>query len=405
MTGSVVYVIGTLDTKKTELRHAAACIAARGVQVRLVDVSTASHEGTADVTALEVAGHHPLGTQAIFDQPARGAAVSAMATALARYLSSRSDVAGVIGLGGSGNTSIVTAAMRALPVGIPKLMVSTMASGDVAPFVGETDIMMMYSVVDIAGLNAISRQVIANAANAIAAMALWRHTTFISSRAAVGLTMFGVTTPCVQRVQRALEGDVECLVFHATGAGGRSMEKLVDSGLLDTVIDVTTTEVADHLVGGILPCDEDRLGTIIRRKCPYVGSVGAVDMVNFGARETIPPRFAGRLFHIHNDQVTLMRTTANECRAIGNWIVDRLNRMEGPVRFVLPLQGLSALDRAGEPFHDPAADEALFDAIRNGWNAAPNRRLIEIDAHINDPAFSDELLRQFLSITPEVKCP
>ena len=404
MTRPVVYVIGTLDTKKTELRYAAACVATRGAQVRLVDVSTANHDGTADVTALEVARHHPLGAQAIFDQPARGAAVSAMATALGHYLSSRSDVGGVMGLGGSGNTSMVTAAMRALPVGIPKLMVSTMASGDIAPFVGETDIMMMYSVVDIAGLNAISRQVIANAANAIAAMALWRDTTSVSGRAAVGLTMFGVTTPCIQRLQRALESDGECLVFHATGTGGRSMEKLVDSGLLDAVIDVTTTEVADYLVGGVLPCNEDRLGAIIRRKRPYVGSVGAVDMVNFGARETVPQRFAGRLFHLHNDQVTLMRTTANECTAIGNWIVDRLNRMEGPVRFVLPLQGLSALDRAGEPFHDPAADEALFDAIRNGWNAASNRRLIEVDAHINDPAFSDELLKQFLSITPEVKC-
>jgi uncharacterized protein (UPF0261 family) len=210
--------------------------------------------------------------------------------------------------------------------------------------------------------------------------------------------MFGVTTPCITQIRTRIEKEFECFVFHATGTGGQSMEKLVDSGLLESVIDITTTEVADHLFGGILPCTEDRFSSIIRMKIPYVGSVGAVDMVNFGARDTVPKTFEGRKFHVHNPQVTLMRTTPGENRAIGTWIVERLNRMTGPVRFLLPLKGVSAIDAAGQPFHDAEADAALFAAIREGWVAARNRKLIEVDAHINEPAFAAEAVKQFKAI-------
>jgi uncharacterized protein (UPF0261 family) len=305
---------------------------------------------------------------------------------------------GVLGLGGGGNTSIVTAAMRALPIGVPKLMVSTMASGNVAPYVGPSDIAMMYAVTDIAGLNAISRQVIGNAAHAIAGMAAKRVPKSKQDKPGVGLTMFGVTTACVTQIRAALERNYECFVFHATGTGGQSMEKLADSGLLSAVIDITTTEIADYLCGGVLACTEDRFGAFIRTRIPYVGSVGALDMVNFGAHETIPGRFGGRRFHIHNPQVTLMRTTPEENQRIGEWIVARINRMEGPVRFLLPLRGVSGIDAPGQSFHDPDADDALFAAIREGWQSAKNRRLIEVDAHINDPAFAATAVNAFRDI-------
>ena len=393
-----VYIIGTLDTKEAELRYAKRRAEKAGAKVVLVDVSTTPSKAKADVSAREVARHHPKGEAAVLGLSDRGAAVGAMAEALSRFMVSRKDVGAVLGLGGSGNTVIVTTAMRALPVGVPKLMVSTVASGNVAPYVGPSDIAMMYAVVDVAGLNAISRKVIANAAHAAAGMALNSVKREKADKPGVGLTMFGVTTTCITQIRARIEKDFECFVFHATGTGGQSMEKLVDSGLLESVIDITTTEVADHLFGGILPCTEDRFGSIIRTKIPYVGSVGAVDMVNFGARETVPKTFEGRKFYIHNPQVTLMRTTPAENRAIGTWIVERLNRMTGPVRFLLPLKGVSAIDAAGQPFHDAEADAALFAAIREGWVAARNRKLVEVDAHINDPAFAAEAVKQFKAI-------
>lgn len=393
-----VYIIGTLDTKEAELRYAKRRAEKAGAKVVLVDVSTTPSKAKADVSAREVARHHPRGEAAVLGLADRGAAVGAMAEALSRYMVSRKDIGAVLGLGGSGNTVIVTTAMRALPVGIPKLMVSTVASGNVAPYVGPSDIAMMYAVVDVAGLNAISRKVIANAAHAAAGMALNPVKREKADKPGVGLTMFGVTTTCITQIRTRIEKDFECFVFHATGTGGQSMEKLVDSGLLESVIDITTTEVADHLFGGILPCTEDRFGSIIRTKIPYVGSVGAVDMVNFGARDTVPKTFEGRKFYIHNPQVTLMRTTPAENRAIGTWIVERLNRMTGPVRFLLPLKGVSAIDAAGQPFNDAEADAALFAAIREGWVAARNRKLVEVDANINDPAFAAEAVKQFKAI-------
>lgn len=393
-----VYIIGTLDTKEAELRYAKRRAEKAGAKVVLIDVSTTPSKAKADVSAREVARHHPKGEAAVLGLSDRGAAVGAMAEALSCFMVSRKDVGAVLGLGGSGNTVIVTTAMRALPVGVPKLMVSTVASGNVAPYVGPSDIAMMYAVVDVAGLNAISRKVIANAAHAAAGMALNSVKREKADKPGVGLTMFGVTTTCITQIRARIEKEFECFVFHATGTGGQSMEKLVDSGLLESVIDITTTEVADHLLGGILPCTEDRFGSIIRTKIPYVGSVGAVDMVNFGARDTVPKTFEGRKFYIHNPQVTLMRTTPAENRAIGTWIVERLNRMTGPVRFLLPLKGVSAIDAAGQPFHDAEADAALFAAIRESWVPARNRKLIEVDAHINDPAFAAEAVKQFKAI-------
>ncbi len=304
----------------------------------------------------------------------------------------------MLGLGGSGNTALVTEAMRSLPIGTPKLMVSTVASGNVSAYVGPNDIAMMYSVVDVAGLNAISRKVIGNAAHAAAGMAMNKVKASRADKPGVGMTMFGVTTACVTQIREKLDAEYDAYVFHATGTGGQSMEKLAESGLVQGVIDITTTEVPDFLVGGVFPCTADRFGAIIRTKLPYVGSVGAVDMVNFGARETVPAEFSKRNLYVHNAQVTLMRTTPEENKAIGEWIVARLNRMEGPVRFLLPLGGVSAIDVPGAPFHDPKADAALFEAIRSGWSKAGNRKLIEVDAAINDPKFAAEVVKQFQAI-------
>ena len=394
-----VYVIGTCDTKEAELRYAVERAGAAGAAVVLVDISTTPSTARADFTPEIVARYHPDGADAALGHADRGRAVAAMGEALTAFLLTRRDIGAVLGLGGGGNTSIVTTAMRELPIGVPKLMVSTMASGNVAPYVGPTDIAMMHAVADIAGLNAITRKVIGNAAHAAAGMALNQVPEVAAIKRAVGLTMFGVTTACIMQIRHLLESEAECFVFHATGTGGQCMEKLIDSGLLTAALDITTTEVADYLVGGVLPCTEDRFGAAIRRRIPFVGSVGAVDMVNFGARETVPAPFVGRNLYVHNPQVTLMRTTAEENRAIGRWIVARINGMAGPVRFLLPLGGVSAIDAPGKPFHDSAADAALFAAIRSGWIDAPNRRLVEVDAHINDPAFAEAAVQAFKEIT------
>lgn len=394
-----VYVVGTMDTKGAELRFAAERISAAGADPVLVDVGTQGVGEGADITASEVASHHPDGQGAVLGLADRGKAVSAMARALTLLLTSRRDIGAVLGLGGSGNTALVTEAMRALPIGVPKLMVSTVASGNTAPYVGPNDITMMYSVADIAGLNAISRKVIGNAAHAVVGMAMNAVPSSTSDKPGLGVTMFGVTTTCVTMVRELMEATHEVYVFHATGVGGQSMEKLADSGLVAGLLDVTTTEVPDLLVGGVFAATEDRFGSVIRTKLPYVGSVGAVDMVNFGARETVPAKFADRKFHVHNAQVTLMRTTLEENRQIGEFIVSRLNQMTGPVRFLLPLKGVSAIDAPGQPFHDPAADSALFDAIRSGWNDAANRELVELDLHINDPAFAAALVDNFRAIS------
>jgi uncharacterized protein (UPF0261 family) len=301
---------------------------------------------------------------------------------------------------------MVAPAMRALPVGVPKLIISTVASGNTARYVGPSDITMMYSVADVQGLNSITRKVLRNGANALAGMVRGeREHAKSAARAAgaaelpaIGLTMFGVTTPCVQQITDALEDEYDCLVFHATGIGGQSMEKLIDSGLITGVIDVTTTEICDMLVGGVFPASEDRFGAVIRTRMPYVGSCGALDMVNFGNIDSVPAQFANRNLYQHNPEVTLMRTTAEECTAIGRWIGERLNRMDSQVRFLLPEGGVSALDREGQPFHDAQADAALFAAIEATVHVTPNRQVIRLPHNINDPEFAAALVAAFREV-------
>jgi uncharacterized protein (UPF0261 family) len=392
-----VYVVGTADTKGAELRYLQALVEAAGVPAILVDVGIRAASVPVDVAAAEVAAQHPAGAAHVLAGDDRGHAVEAMGEAFARYIASRSDIAGIIGIGGGGGTSIVTAGLRRLPVGLPKLMVSTLAAGDVGQFVGASDIAMMYSVTDVAGLNGISRVVLGNAAHAIAGMAS-RTVPAVAARPAVGLTMFGVTTTCVTQVSGTLSRDYECLVFHATGTGGQSMERLAESGLLVGVIDVTTTEVCDLLIGGVLSAGPDRLGAIARSRIPYVGSAGALDMVNFWAMETVPERFRGRKLYRHNPNVTLMRTNVEENREIGAWIAAKLNACPGPVRFLIPEHGVSALDAPGQPFHDPEADAALFDAIENAIEKTSARRLLRLPLHINDPQFAAALVENFREI-------
>jgi uncharacterized protein (UPF0261 family) len=382
-----VYVVGTVDTKGDELHYLANAIRAAGMAAVLVDVGTGAPASGVDVSSGEVAAHGDPQLREAVASGERGTAVTAMGQAFAAFIRSRDDIAGVIGIGGGGGTSIVAAGLRELPIGVPKIIVSTLASGDTAPYVGVSDIVMMPSVTDLAGLNRISRVVLHNAAQAVAAMSS-RPLAANDGRPALGLTMFGVTTPCVTAIAAELKQDYDCLVFHATGTGGRTMEKLAGSGMLAGMLDITTTEIADLLLGGVLAAGEDRLDVIARTGLPYVGSVGALDMVNFWAPETIPARYRDRLFHRHNPNVTLMRTTAEECRRIGEWIGGKLSRCAGPVRFLIPAKGVSALDIEGGAFFDPAADEALFDAIERSVNWTGERRLIRLPLHINDPQFA-----------------
>ncbi len=397
-----VYVAGTCDTKGVELRYVCRLVREAGVSARLVDLSTLHAGAEADISAAEVAGWHPEGRHAVLTGD-RGQSVTAMAIAFERYMAARGDVAGLLGLGGSGGTALVTPAMRALPIGVPKLMVSTVASGNVSAYVGSSDIAMLYAVADLAGLNRLSRVILANAAWAMAGMVLnaARRSTAEAVQAelpALGISMFGVTTACVNQLVAALHDRYECLVFHANGAGGRTMEKLAESGLLHAVLDVTTTEVCDLLMGGVFPCSEDRFGAVARRRLPYLGSCGALDMVNFGALDQVPAQYRDRTLYIHNPQVTLMRTTPAENVRVGRWIGERLNRCDGPVRFLLPEQGVSALDAAGMPFHDPDADAALFETIEATVRQTERRRLIRLPCHINDPGFVQVMLEQFRAV-------
>jgi uncharacterized protein (UPF0261 family)/ABC-type branched-subunit amino acid transport system ATPase component len=391
------YVAGTFDTKGRELLYLRQCLEKLGLRVVTVDLATSGKPSTAHVHPREVARHHPHGEAAVFTGD-RGSATAAMALAFAVFVQGRRDLAGIISAGGSGGTSMATQAMRALPIGLPKMMVSTMASGDTRPYVGPSDICMMYSVTDVQGINRISEQVLANAAHALAGMIAHPLTASASAKPALGLTMFGVTTPCVQAVTRRLGDEYDCLVFHATGVGGQSMEKLADAGQLAGVIDVSTTEIADEIGGGVLSAGPSRLDVFARRALPYVGSCGALDMINFGAWETVPERFRGRKLYRHNSTVTLMRTTVDECRAIGEFIAAKLNAMQGPVRFLIPEGGVSAIDKPGQPFHDPQADGALFAAIEAGWRANSDHRLQRLPLHLNDEAFADALVAAWRDI-------
>jgi uncharacterized protein (UPF0261 family) len=411
MSPSTILLIGTLDTKGQEYAFVRDRIRAAGHDVLVMDIGITSDPDpalsmTPDVSAAVVAHAGGGDLAAMRARADRGSAVDIMqkgACALVPSLYASGRFHAVLGLGGGGGTTMITAAMRTLPVGVPKLMVSTMASGNTAPYVDVKDITLMYSVVDIAGLNPLSRRILANAAGAISGMTSARQleaevTSDRPDRPLLAATMFGVTTPCVTMVRERLEkAGYDVLVFHATGTGGRAMEGLIEDGYFAGVVDITTTEWCDEVVGGVLTAGPDRLGAAARKGLPQVVSVGALDMVNFGGIETVPEKFRDRTIYKHNATVTLMRTTPDECAAIGLRIAEQLQRAQGPVVLMLPLRGVSAIDAEGKPFADPEADRVLFDTLR-AHATAPHIRVEEIDAHINDPAFAEAIAARMLEL-------
>ncbi|GAB2837238.1 Tm-1-like ATP-binding domain-containing protein [Actinoallomurus bryophytorum] len=392
---ATVVLVGTLDTKEQEYRWLRDQLVDAGCEVTVVDAGTFSDDtGLADVGARAVAEAAGADLDALREAGDRGAAMEAMATGAARTvreLYERGALHAVLAVGGSGGSAVASRALRGLPIGVPKLLVSTMASGDVGPYVGEADVTLMYSVVDISGLNSISRAVLGNAAAAAAGMALRYErgagTAEQDERPLIGASMFGVTTPAVDEAREHLTGlGYEVIVFHATGSGGRAMEALAESGMLAGVLDLTTTELADDLVGGVLSAGPHRLEAAGRRGIPQVVSVGALDMVNFGPRDSVPGRFADRLLYVHNPTVTLMRTTREEMATLGARVAEKVAGAAGPVEVFLPVRGVSAIDVAGGPFEDAEADAACFQAITEGL-AGGRVAVHEIDAAINDPGF------------------
>ena len=389
------WVVGTFDTKADELNYMASLLRAAGVAVVTVDIGTRS-QAAADIPSHTVAQHHPRGAAAVFAATDRGVAVSAMSEALCALVRERlaaGQITGMLGAGGSGGSAMIAPAMRLLPIGRPKLLVSTMAAGNMAPYVDVVDMTSVYPVTDIAGLNRLSRTILANAAHAMAGMLLHAVPSVGpgDDKPAIGLTMFGVTTPCVQAVRALLADSFDAQIFHANGPGGRTLESLAAAGMLQAVVDITTTEVGQHLAGGICDAGPNRLDAAARHGLPWVGSVGALDMINWGAPETIPAQHSGRRFHRHNANITLMRSTADELIAAGLRIAEQLNRSAGPVRLLLPLHGLSMLDAPGQPFHDPAADAALFDTLQRAFVASATHQIQMLPLHINDPLFASAL--------------
>lgn len=401
-TPPTAWVVGTFDTKAAELNYLAGLLRAAGVRVVTVDIGTRSAPGVADIEATTVARHHPRGGAAVFEPADRGEAVIAMGDALGVLVRERfaaGEMQAMLGVGGSGGSSMIAPAMRLLPIGVPKLLVSTMAAGDVSAYVGVVDMALMYPVTDIAGLNRLSRTILANAAHALAGML--QHRAPVDDGAdkpAIGLTMFGVTTPCVQAVRELLKDDFDTQVFHANGAGGRTLEALAAAGMLRAVVDITTTEVGQHLAGGVCDAGPDRLDAAARHGLPWVGSVGALDMINWGAPATIPARHQGRRFHVHNANVTLMRSNAQELEAAAERMAEQLNRASGPVRLLLPLGGLSMIDAPGQAFHDPAADAVLFDTLERRFITTATHRLLKLPQHINDPAFAAAVADQLRAV-------
>lgn len=395
-----VLLIGTLDTKGDEFAFARDLIMARGHDVLVMDVGVMEHGLSADIaasTVAEAAGADICRLREAHDRGAALATMTAGARALATALQAEGKFQAILSFGGSGGTAIATAAMQALPVGLPKVMVSTMASGDVSGYVGVSDIAILNSVVDIAGLNRISRQVLGNAVGAICGM-VEQTLQIDDQKPLIAATMFGVTTPFVTEVRNHLEdADYEVLVFHATGSGGKAMEALISHGFIDGVADLTTTEWCDELVGGVLAAGPTRMDAAAKTGTPQVVSLGALDMVNFGARDTIPARFKDRTFYIHNAQVTLMRTTVEECKTIGEIIAAKLNQATGPVSLFVPLKGVSMIDDIGQPFYGPEEDAALFNSIKQNLDTNVVE-LIELDMHINDPAFARAVSNRLLEL-------
>lgn len=393
-----IILLGTFDTKGVEFQFVRDLLRAHGLNTLAIDAGVTGPPYFApDVPRENVFAAAGTTLTAVLKANDRGKAVELAAQGAAKLVADicrQGKVDGILGLGGSAGTTIGTAAMRALPFGVPKVMVSTLASGQVKSFVGVRDIAMMYSVVDISGINRISRTVLANAANAIAGMVKGRSAlTPLPPREEPGekplitATMFGVTTPCVEAARKQVEATgYEVLVFHATGTGGMTMESFIRDGIIEGVLDITTTELADELVGGILSAGKDRLTAAAQRGIPQVISVGALDMVNFGPRDTVPDKFKDRRFYQHNSNVTLMRTTPEENDKLGKEIAEKASAAKGPTAVLLPLKGVSAIDREGQAFWWPQADRALFQSIRN-W-VGPQVNLIELDSHINEAGFA-----------------
>ena len=400
MAETTVVLVGTLDTKGREYAFLRERLQAAGLATILVDAGIMGPPLVEpDIGREQVAAAAGADVEALRAAGDRGQAVLAMArgaTAVIAGLYAEGRCQGVLAAGGSGNTSIAAEAMQALPIGVPKLIVSTIAAGDTRPIVGASDIMLAASVVDVAGINSISARILANAAAAMAGMALAPAVELGESRPLVAASMFGVTTPCVTHAAEALDGlGYEVLTFHMTGTGGRSMEALIAGGFITGVLDTTTTELCDELVGGVLGAGPDRLTAAGRAGVPQVVSLGALDMVNFGPRETVPAKFEGRNLYVHNAQVTLMRTTPEECAQLGEEVARKLSAATGPVALFVPLGGISMIATPGGPFYDAAADEALFAAVRA--NAGPNVELVEMDTDINDPAFADAMVARLHS--------
>ncbi|MBW3622005.1 MAG: Tm-1-like ATP-binding domain-containing protein [Armatimonadetes bacterium] len=400
-----VAVVGTLDTKGQEFAFLCEVIREQGCTPLLLDCGVMGEPFlTPDLPREEIARAAGEVAADLRSRGDRGAAVEAMARGAAqivRQLYEDGKIQGIVSLGGSAGTTIGTAAMRALPFGVPKLMVSTLASGNTEPYVGTRDVTMMYSVVDIAGINRVSREVIRNAGGAICGMVKARaQAAPQEDRPILTATMFGVTTPCVTRAREKLEAaGYEVLVFHATGTGGRAMEDLIRDGLITGVLDVTTTELADELVGGVFSAGPDRLEIAGEKGIPQVVAPGALDMVNFGPMESVPERFRDRRLYVHNPTVTLMRTTPDEMADLGKIIAGKLNAANGPVTFFLPLRGVSAIDRTGQPFDGPEADEAFRSALKS--HLSDRVKLVEVDSNINDPEFADAMVEELLHYLKE----
>lgn len=392
----VALLIATLDTKGMEAAFTAEQLRRRGIDVLLMDAGVYDPIVTADLPAGQVAAASPEGSlERLRAANDRGEAVQAMAcgaAVLARRLFDAGEIQGILSIGGSAGTGIGTAAMRMLPLGIPKVMISTLASGDTRPFVQSSDICMLHSVVDVAGLNRISRTILAAGSAAMAGM-MGSQSEPEDDAPLVATTMFGVTTPCVTRVRQLLEASgYEVIVFHATGAGGEAMEKLIREGFFHAVADITTTELADELVGGVLSAGPDRLTAAAKCSVPQVVVPGAIDMVNFGPRSSVPEQFRNRLLHVHNAAVTLMRTTPEECSRLGRITASRMLGTAAPAELHFPLRGVSALDARDQPFENAAARRAYLDGFRA--ESAGRLPVVEVDAHINDPIFAAGLAQR-----------
>jgi len=393
-----IAILGTLDSKADEHAYVAELIRSQGFDALLVDIGTGdAPKVQPDVTRQEVAAMADIDLEALLERRDRGECVSAMSKAAPVAISKLADegrIQGIVSLGGGGGTAIATAAMRALPLGFPKVMVSTLASGNTAHYVGTKDIAMIPAVLDVNGLNRISKMIFARAAGAICGM-VRTEADSSDDKPIIVASMFGNTTKCVNAAKEILEAaGYEVLVFAATGAGGQAMESLIESGMVAGILDLTTTEWADETVGGVLNAGPDRLDAMSKAKVPAVIAPGCVDMVNFGARDSVPSEFEGRNFYIHNPQVTLMRTTPEECATIGRIIAEKANANTTPVAILNPLKAVSEINGQGKPFHDAAADNALFDAIRETAQV----ETIDHDLEINDPAFAQAAAEKLLEL-------